>query len=138
MSGRPILQETASVALTNIATDLKEAEGRLPSELYLNTMDRVMVAKNELKRKRDEKYVKVTYKYACAVASAGCCGEVEAQLVASPSTTSIFRLMSPEEWHASPDGFIQGAVMQRMLGDGVAYSGHDARFFILGYEHVEM
>ena len=139
---RPTLEDTADEALTNIETELKGVEESLPSNVYLNVMDRVMVAKNELKRKRDdEKYVKVTYLHARAVASAGCCGGAEAQLVVSPSTTSIFRLTSDEEWpdgHSHPEGFAKGYVHQRMLKAGVIYMGQDTRFFILSHEVVEI
>ena len=52
MSGRPILQETASEALTNLETDVKGVEESLPSDVYLNVMDRLVVLDDALKRKR--------------------------------------------------------------------------------------
>ena len=54
MSGRATLQESASEALTNLETDVKGVEESLPSDVFLNVMDRLVV----LKRKR-KSYVKV-------------------------------------------------------------------------------
>ena len=93
MSTRPTLEETGDEALTNIASDLKGVEESLPSNVYLNTMDRVMVAKNELKRKRDEKYVKVTYKILTAIAVLDSDGDLSVKFSETCMITGLFRLV---------------------------------------------
>ena len=95
MSGRATLQESADEALTNIASDLKGVEESLPSVLYRDTMDRVMVAKNELKRKRDEKYVKVTYKVLTAIAVLDSDGDLSVKFSETCLITGLFRLVEP-------------------------------------------
>ena len=130
---RPALEESADAALTNIASDLKEAEESLPSVLYRDTMDRVMVAMNELKRKRDEKYVKVTYKIVTAMAVHEY-DDVSVKFSETHNITGLFRLV---EVGSVCDLFFKGMVLPVTLANrGFTYANE--HWFIMSHEPVEM
>ena len=136
---RPALEESADAALTNIASDLKEAEESLPSVLYRDTMDRVMVAKNELKRKRDEKYVKVMYKILTAIAVLDSDGDLSVKFSDTCMITGLFRLVEtrPAVHGLLVDMFFNGMVMQVTL-DCHGFTYANEHWFIMSHEPVEV